>query len=77
MAFLFTAACGQVVVPRSPENFLEIEAGKKQSWSMSGRIRERTNRTSTAPIKSYLTPFEFFLTQSRINAVQVWGPETF
>lgn len=67
--FLFTAACGQVAVPRSPENFLEIEAGRKQIWSMSGRIRERTNRTSTAHIKSYLTLFEFFLTQSRVDTI--------
>lgn len=67
--FLLTAACGQVAVPRSPENFLEIEAGRKQIWSVSGRIKERTNRTSTAHIKSYLTLFEFFLTQSRVDTI--------
>lgn len=68
MALLFTVACGQVAVLRSPENLVEIEAGRKQSWPVSGRMRERTNRTSTAHIKSYLTPFEFFLTQTRVNA---------
>lgn len=67
MAFLAAATSGQVAVPGSPENILEIEAGRKQSWSVSAGIREKTSRASTAHIKSYLTPFEFFLTQSRVQ----------